>query len=147
VVIALSQTDGGQRVHRPLVPLGGLELQGAVIQQRQFHVVERGGARQQVEPLEHEADLLVADRREVVFRHPGHVLAIEKVVPAGRTVETAEDVHQRGLAGARRTGDGHELTVFDVEVRTAQCADGDLADDIGLDEVPDRDHWCHWCCL
>ena len=47
-------------VGRALVPLGRLQRVAAV-EQRQLDVVERRGPRQQVEPLEHEPDLLVAD--------------------------------------------------------------------------------------
>ena len=47
-----------QRLARPLPPLGARE---AGVDQRQLDVVQGVGARQQVEGLEDEADLLVAD--------------------------------------------------------------------------------------
>ena len=81
VVVALAEADGLQRLHRALVPLGGLHLAAAVVEQRQLDVVERRRAREQVEALEHEPDLPVADHRELVLRHPRHVLAVEDVLP------------------------------------------------------------------
>ncbi len=63
-------TDGGSSrparptrasaLARPLVALGAAE-RAVAVQQRQLDVLERRGARQQVEALEHEADLRVAD--------------------------------------------------------------------------------------
>ena len=44
-----------------------LQLAAAVVEQRQLDVVERGGARQQIEPLEHEPDLAVADTASSSF--------------------------------------------------------------------------------
>ena len=117
--------------------LGGLHLRRAVVEQRQFDVVERRGARQQVEALEDEPDLAVAHDRELVLRHARDVLAVEDVAAARRPIEAPEDVHQRRLAGSGRAGDRDELAGLDVEVRAAQRAHGDLADVVGLDEISD----------
>jgi hypothetical protein len=117
------------------VPLGGLHLADAGVEQRQLDVVERRRPRQQVEALEDEADLLVPDHRELVLRHAGNVHAVEEVLAARRTIEAAEDVHQRGLAGTRGPGDRHELSRLDVEVGAAQRADRDLTDVVSLDEI------------
>ena len=99
VVEPVAQADRRQRIHRALVALGRLHLVGAVVEQRQLDVVERRGPRQQVEPLEDEPDLPVADDGELVLRHARDVLAVEDVGAARRPIEAAEDVHQRGLAG------------------------------------------------
>ena len=65
VVHAVAQADPLQRRARPLPPLGARE---AGVDQRQLDVVQGVGARQQVEGLEDEADLLVADGRELAGR-------------------------------------------------------------------------------
>ena len=39
----------------------------AVVKHRQLHVLQRGRTREEIEALEHEADLLIADRRELVL--------------------------------------------------------------------------------
>ncbi len=139
VVVPLTEPDGRERRHRALVALGELHLASAVVEERQFDVVERGRAREQVEALEHETNLPVPDRRELVFGHPRHILAVQEVLAAGRPIQAAEDVHERGLAGAGRTRHGDELTLLDVEVRAAQRADDDLTDGVGLEQVPNRD--------
>ena len=80
------------------------------VQQRQLDVLERAGARQQVEALEHEAERPVADvapaRRESSRETSW---PSRRYSPDGRLVEAAEDVHQRRLARARRAHHRDEL--------------------------------------
>src|SRR4029453_16531261 len=87
--------------------------------------------------LEDEPDLVIADVRELVLRHPRHVAPVQEVLTAGRPIQAAEDVHQRRFAGSRRTGHRDELAGSDGEVGAAQRADRDLADVVRLDEVLD----------
>jgi hypothetical protein len=54
----------------------------AAIHERQLHVLERGGARQQVEALEHEADEAVADDGARVVAAKRDVDAVERILPA-----------------------------------------------------------------
>ena len=67
----------------------------AGVDQRQFDVVQRGGTGQQIEGLEHETDLLVAHRRELVVVEVGNLGVVETVGTEGRRIETAEQVHER----------------------------------------------------
>ena len=60
--------------------LGG---RGAVVDEGQLDVVERGGAGEEVEGLEDEADLLVADAGELVVVELGDVVAVEPVACPG----------------------------------------------------------------
>ena len=110
------------------------------VEQRQLDVVERRRARQQVEALEHEPDLLIAHARQLVLRQLRHVPAVELIDAARRPVETAGDVHERRLAGSRRAGHGHELAGLDVERHAAQRADFVVAHLVDLGEVPHRDY-------
>jgi hypothetical protein len=55
----------------------------AAIQQRQFHVLLRRGARQQVEALEHEAQIAAAQPRPLVARQRLDMRALEQVLPGG----------------------------------------------------------------
>src|SRR5437764_5646201 len=115
--------------------LGGLHVAAAVVEQRQFHVVERRRPRQEVESLEHEADLLVPDRCELVFRELRYVLAVKEVLSARRTIQAADDVHERRLTGAGRSRDADELAPINVERRSSQRPDLDVADLIGLRQI------------
>ena len=118
VVSALRQTDPLQ--HALGLGLALPEAQ-ATIDQRLHDVLERRCARQQVEALEDEADLLIADVGELVFVEPVHVALIEHVTSTGRRIETADDVHQRRLARARRADEHDLLVVIDREIK---CVDG-----------------------
>src|SRR5206468_9282604 len=115
--------------HGALVPLRRLQA-AAAVEQRQLHVVERRGPRQQVEALKHEADFLVADGRELILRHARDVLAVEEIQSGGRLVEAPDDVHERRLPRAGRTRYGHELAVLYFEIDAPQRTHLHLADDV-----------------
>jgi hypothetical protein len=68
-----------QHLDGALVPL---LLRHAGVDQRQLDVVQRRGARQQVERLEDEADVLVADARQLVVVEAGDGRAISQYSPA-----------------------------------------------------------------
>src|SRR5262249_34504385 len=68
MIHALAETDDLEDLLRAPVTLGRLHaIPARVVEQRKLDVVERRGARQQVEALEHEADLLVADVGQFVL--------------------------------------------------------------------------------
>ena len=76
-----AEIDGLEDGLCALEALGG---GGAVIDEGQLDVVQRGGAGEQVEGLEDEADLLVADAGELVVVERGDVVAVEPVACLGR---------------------------------------------------------------
>ncbi len=97
VVHARFEADIGERF------LGAGDAGGrgcAVIDQWQLDVVEGSGAGEQIEGLKDEADLLVADAGELVVVQLADQLAVEPVFALGRGVKAADEVHERGLAGA-----------------------------------------------
>ena len=99
------------RAARPLAPLAARH---AGVDQRQLDVVQRVGAGQQVEGLEDEADLLVADAPPARWSSSSWTAdAVEAVGARGRRVEAADQVHQRRLAAARRAHDRHVLAALD----------------------------------
>ena len=77
----VSRPTSGQGLLGALDALGGRR---AVVDERQLDVVQRGGAGQQVEGLEDEADFLVADARQLVVVEFADQLAVEPVVALGR---------------------------------------------------------------
>jgi hypothetical protein len=101
------------------------------VDQRELDVVQAGGPRQQVESLEHEADLLVPDPGQLVVLQLRYPVAIEPVLPTCGTVETADQVHQRRFARPRRSHDCHELVLADGHVHAAERAN-DLASHVIL---------------
>ena len=110
------------------------------VDQRQLDVLERRGARQQVERLEDEPDLAVADlRARRRGRGPRRRRRRGSSGPTVGPVEAADDVHERALAGARRAHDGDELARRDRERHAVQGAHLDLAHAVDADEVLDAD--------
>jgi len=80
------QTDAGQRL------LGAFNARrggGAVVDQRQFDIVQRSGPGQQVEGLEDEADLFVADARQLIVVQFTDQLVVEPVLPFGGRVQAS----------------------------------------------------------
>ncbi len=67
----------------------------AGVDERQLDVVQRRGSRQQVERLEDEPDLLVADAGQFVVVHLAGLLAVQQIRTLGRGVEAADEIHQR----------------------------------------------------
>ena len=57
----------------------------------------------------------------------------------GRRVQATQDVHQRGLPAARRTGDGNKLAFPNVETDVVERPDFLLAQAINLADVAEFD--------
>src|SRR5688500_6447036 len=114
-MISLPETNGVERGERALVTFGRLEFAPVAVEQRQLDVVERRGAFEEVESLEHEPNFLVPDVRELVLRQLRDVAAVELVDAARRTVQTAGNVHEGRLARSGGTGHGDELARLDLD--------------------------------
>ncbi len=74
----------------------------------------RGQFVDQVEVLEHEADVLALQLGQALLAGPGHFLAHEFQAAFAGRVDQAHDVQQGGLAAAGRAGDGDELAEADL---------------------------------
>ncbi len=128
--------------HRRQRPFGAAAALGAVqagVGERQFDVGERGGAGDEVEGLEDEAELAVAQVGELVLVEVVGVGAVDQVAPAGGDVEAAKDVHQRALAAAGAAHDRDEVAALDAQRDAAQRWHADRADRVGLADVADVD--------
>ena len=108
----VGQPDPGQRLHRPLPALG---LVDPGVTQRQLDIAPGRHRGQQVELLEDEPDLLVADLGQLGLGHLRDVRAVQLVVPARRVVQATQDVHQRRLPRPRRPHDRHVVTRLDIQ--------------------------------
>ena len=117
----------------------------AAIQQRQFDVLLRGGARQQVESLEHEAEMIAPQQRALVARQAFHVRTVEQVRARGRRVETAENVHRGGFAGTAGAHDGDELALANGQIDPAQSLERGLSVTVGLGDGGEPDQRVAHC--
>ena len=74
----------------------------------------------QVEALEHEAEAVAAQLRELRLGLLRHVVVLEHVAAARRPVDRAEDVEQGRFAAAGRAHDGDEFARIDREIDVGQ---------------------------
>src|SRR6185369_4107297 len=89
VALARGQAERGEGLAGARAALGAAGGAAVGVEQRQRHVLERAGAREQVEALEDEADALAAHARQLRLRPLGDVDPLEQVVPARGPVEAA----------------------------------------------------------
>ena len=108
VIQAPLQTDPVEQIFGPLAGLPVGEVRRG-IGQGHDDVVQGAGAGQQIEGLEHEADLFVAQLGPGIGIQGGDVLAVQPEFSGGGPVEAAQDVHQGGLARTRGAHEGEEL--------------------------------------
>src|ERR1035437_762418 len=106
MVQPIAQTEPLQGRLSPLKPL---LLGYALIHQRRGHVLQGAGPRQQVVALEHETDRARANKGQAVVIQFVNRLTVQDVPAGRRPVQTAQDVHHRGLARAGRPDDRQEL--------------------------------------
>ena len=86
------------------------------IDERKRNILERRNARKQVEVLENKADLFVARNGERIVVEPRDLIAVELVRALRRTVETAENVHQRGFSRARGPHERGKFPASDIQI-------------------------------
>lgn len=102
-----------RRLSSARAPLGRRD---PLVEERDLDILGDGQFGDQVERLEHESDLLAAHARELVVAEALDRASVEFVSPRGRTVEAAEEVHERRLARAGSPHDRDVLAARDVEV-------------------------------
>jgi hypothetical protein len=129
---ASAEADGFEDVFGAGGALGG---GGTVVDERELDIVERGGAGEEVEGLEDEADFFIADAGELVVIELGDIVTVEPVAALRRGVEAADEVHQRGFTGSGWAHDGNVLVVADAEVDAAEGVDLLVSHLIGLPEI------------
>ena len=117
VVTAIFEADELERVFRVLLALFRRERRE---QQRQLDVLLRREHRDQIEALEHEADVARAPVRQLAAFHLLEVLARDRELAAVRAIEPADQVEQRRLARARRPQQRQQFPGPHVEVHVVQ---------------------------
>ena len=109
------------------------------VRQRHVEVLVHGQVIDQVVALEDEADVRLLQLGALLLPERVNRLAVQVVLARPRRVVHAEDVQQRGLAGARRPHDRHELAGREVERDPAQDVGRLHALLVGLLDVPQAD--------
>ena len=94
----------------------------------------------QVEGLEHKADLAAAQGGKLAVLRGGHVDAVQPVAALGGLIQRAHNVHQGGLAAAGLAHNGYELALIHVQVNAVQDFQlVGLADVKGFHDAPQLD--------
>ncbi|GDY18699.1 hypothetical protein LBMAG56_00440 [Verrucomicrobiota bacterium] len=122
MVEAVGETDAGEE--RLGAFTGGAAAAGVGVGEGgDEDVFQHGALRQEMVGLKDEADLLVADARELEVVEAGEVFAVEEELARGGAVECADDVEERAFAAAGRTDDGDALAAGEVERDSEKHAD------------------------
>ncbi|GEM_PF-5404282 len=111
----------------------------ARIDRRNFDVFLRGRCRDQVIALEDEAEGSAPQCCQRVGIECRYILAVEQILSAARAVETAQNVHQRRLAGAGCAHDRNEFASLNIERNAVQHLNGKIAVVIGLADIGEPD--------
>jgi hypothetical protein len=110
-----------QGLQRPAAALG---LSDPGVHQGDLHIFHQIQLGQQVVLLKDKAQQLVADFGQLVFVHLAHIPAVQQIGPLRGDVQTADDVHAGGLAGAGGAYNGHELPPADLKGDVVRCHHG-----------------------
>ena len=123
-----------------LGPGGALCRADAVVQHGQLHIFQRAGTADQVEGLEHKANLAAAQGGKLAVLRGGHVDAVQPIAALGGLIQRTHDVHQGGLAAAGLAHNGHELALVHIQINAVQDFQLiGLADVKGLYNIPQLD--------
>ncbi len=87
-----------------------------VIKQRQLDILAHRQLVDQVEALEDEADVALAEVGELGLVQFGDFGAVEQIRSVGRAIQHADHVQQGRFAAARRPHDRHEFAVRHVQI-------------------------------
>src|SRR6266540_4997196 len=117
VVRAMGHAD---LLERLVHALATLRRPHPAVGQRQLHVLVDGEVSDQVETLEDEPDLAVADAGSLRKLQLLGRLSVQQVVAGGGRVEQPQDREQCGLAAARRPRDRDELPVLDLKMHAGE---------------------------
>src|SRR5713226_10703090 len=115
----------------------------ARIEKRQLNIFQGAGAGKQIETLEDETDAAASNQCERGFFQQADIHSAQQVVAAGRFVETPEDIHEGGLAGARRTHNRNELALQYSKAHAVERADFDITHMVAFVDVANLDKFRH----
>ena len=110
------------------------------IGQRQLDVFINRQVADEIEALENEADLAIADARALGKGEIGDLAALERIAAVRRRVEQPEDGEQSRFSATRRPGDGDIFAGANVEVNARKrvrfdfISEEDFGDAIEVDQ-------------
>ena len=109
-------------------------------QQRIFNVLVRIENRNEIERLKDEAEGVEAEGGETVERRACDVDVVDHDAAGVRFVDAADEIEQRGLAAAGRSGDGDEVSARDRQRYFFERANANPSQFVALTHAVERDH-------
>ncbi len=100
--------------------------------------------------LPDKANALTAIAVELAIRHAQQILPIHQYSPSRRSIQPAEDIHQRRLAAAAGADNRHQFPALDAQVQLAQRHLLQPGDFIDFDQPVTQNKWfCQFptCCI
>jgi hypothetical protein len=92
----------------------------ATIEQRQFDILLRRSAGEQVEALKDKTEAIAPQQGALVAVEPFNVDAAKAIFAGGRAIEAAEQVHRRRFTGTARPHHRDEIAGLNGEINPAQ---------------------------
>src|SRR5207248_5646708 len=105
------------------------------VQQWQHDVFECSRTWEQIEALKNETDASIAYVSQFVGRHTADSLAREPVLTARRSIQAADEIHECGFAGARRSHHSYKFTRIDLQRDSTQSTNASLTKKVSLFQV------------
>src|SRR6266498_1404402 len=87
------------------------------VNQGQLDILARRGAWQQVKILKDESDLAIPDISELISIQTGDVRGVQNIMACRRSIETTQDIHERGFSGTARTHQRSEEHTSELQSR------------------------------
>ena len=125
-------------------PLLALGRRHPAIGERKLDVLVHRQIADQIERLENESDLAIADARALGELQVLHRLGVQHVGAVGGRIEQAQNRQQRGFPAARRPGDGQILALLDVQMNARQRVRLHF---VGLEDLGHAVHADQSCCV
>ena len=95
--------------------------------QRKFHIFKRRLSSQKLKVLENKSDLLQPEVCQLIGSKALDFPSVDQELPACRCVQTADQIHQCRLAGARRPYYSCIIALTHCKVNICKCRDFDIA--------------------
>src|SRR6266508_2177765 len=85
------------------------------VNQGQLDILARRGAWQHVKILKDESDLAIPDISELISIQTGDVRGVQNIMACRRSIETTQDIHERGFSGTARTHQRNKFAALDFD--------------------------------
>ena len=141
---AVTKPDLAEGFHGPIAPLLPRDVR---IGKRQFHIGKGRLTGQELECLEHEPDFIEPKIAHLIVGQACYILPGDQDLPFCGHVKTADEIHQRRLAGSGRSHNGSIFSLSHLKIHIPKDRDLHLAGQIVFIYTSALYYICHTCVL